>query len=101
MDIKTLEYMEERSKKARVLVDKIRNLKKIVENIEKANGEKRGLSVTLSDQHGSYDRESVKISNYYSAECLSDGAALKIFKQPIVDGLNSEIANLEIELVEI
>jgi hypothetical protein len=101
MDIKTLEYMEIRAIQGRKLVNKIRDLKVIVKDLENSISDKRGITITLSDSRGAYEREGTKISNSYSDECLSDKVALKIFKQYIIDGLNSEIVILEKELAEI
>lgn len=92
MDIKTLEYMEERAKQARLVVKKISDLTNTAEkimNVERIN---------LQDYHG--NGLAHIHSNSYNNERDSKELMIGI-KSSLLNLINKEIAKLEQELAEL
>lgn len=85
MDIKTLEYMEERTGKARTLVNRIESLNIRLKNIDSALVKEISL---LSDY-------SYKIAGLEGTELMKD------IKNHVIEAINREIKRLELELNEL
>lgn len=83
MDVKTLEYMDERVKKAKSFVHKINELNKAIEKITIAE---KAMFSTI--QHGNY----VELQGY---------ELIKEIRHTSIDCIKREIARLEKELAEL
>lgn len=92
MDRKTLEYMEERAKKARSLFNRIDNLSKYAEKINEIAG---------VDFKNISNSEVFSVSIRYSGSEASDKRFLKMIKLSLQQMIIDEIALLEQELAEL
>ncbi|USK46315.1 hypothetical protein [Cytobacillus oceanisediminis] len=94
MDIKTLEYMEERAGKARAIVNRINKLNEVLVKVKGRSFKCLVLKVD-SGAVSCTDWGSKKVKNDYSAEV--EAQMLNAF----IDVTNAEIASLELELADI
>lgn len=83
MDIKTLEYMEERAKKARKIINLIDDLKKQLKSIDQTE------RVLFSDDYGNFK---ARIYNHATAKAIAQAAAKEIEKR--ISELEQELAEL-------
>lgn len=84
MDLKTLEYMEERAKKARKIVDKIERLQSNIDKLEKAS------KISFHDKNERY------LFNSTTCERLTEEmkAAYQHAAENEIDRLKNELAEL-------
>lgn len=94
MDIKTLEYMEERAGKARAIVNRINKLNEILLKVKGPSFQCLDIKIDSGAVRGT-EWGSSKVANDYKAEV--DAHMLNAF----IDVTNAEIASLETELAEI
>jgi hypothetical protein len=97
MDLKTLDYMENRAIKAKQLVEKIDNAKKafwyVTGNVIGFESSCR-LEVNLKSN-------SSKVEDVYLHQFFSGIVFFRELQQPIIDVISQEIERLEKELAEI
>jgi hypothetical protein len=94
LDIKTLEYMEERAGKAREIVNRINKLNEVLLKVKGSSYKCLVLKID-SGSVSCTDWGSKKVKNDYSSEV--EAHMLNAF----IDVTNAEIASLRIELTKI
>ncbi|MGG4032986.1 hypothetical protein ABEV74_04650 [Paenibacillus cisolokensis] len=93
MDRKTLEYLEERAKKARAIVNRIEHLTIEIERVKRTYGIEFCALRVPNVRVGTWDDE--KIKNQFTAELVAN--LVKVF----IDLALKEIRRLEAELAEL
>ncbi|MGG4032990.1 hypothetical protein ABEV74_04670 [Paenibacillus cisolokensis] len=92
MDRKTLEYMEERAKKARLIVNKIDRLSKLDKQIESIR------KISVYDQ---YVNGLFSLSSTDSNPSQNDKRLIEVIKPALRQMIADEVAKLEAELAEL
>ncbi|PJN91013.1 hypothetical protein [Bacillus sp. mrc49] len=94
MDIKTLEYLEERSLKGRELLDQIENLKKQVSMVKKSRGI-IDIHTPVSSIRPIRNAQDGQLSNNYQTQVIAH------MYNTFINVTHSEIQCLEQELAEL